>query len=170
MIRELATGTKQFFLDKFKKSKYLDDVKKFKDDNLVLFLATEDEFYRFKQRTTFHMILKALWDSGETSFKSYNELRNDFKERNGFVLKEKKEEPAIIRNIQRVTYSNLPTQEIKDLYAKSINESKVTYRSLSEATKDEYIMLIKDALALVDEIGVSSKQLDEARHMWDSIK
>lgn len=170
MIKIMQRGTKQFFLDKFAKSKHLDKVKEFKEDKLVLYIADEDEFYRQKQRTTFHMILKALWESGETSYNSYEEMRNDIKKRCGFITYDKSFLCPTMKNIQNRVYSLLPTEELKQLHKETILQGREVHRSLGDATKDEYIMLIKDALSIVDELGVSSKQLDEARQQWESLK
>lgn len=163
MIKLLERNTKQFFLDKFAKSKHLDTIKELKDDKLVLWIGSEDDYRSEQQRKATHMIISELWKSGEVSFDTYKEFRDDIKHRNGFIEIKAPEISERLRPKINAFYNSLDEIDKKE-FAKLIMDKVI--RSLSSASKEEYTIIMKDLLWLVDELGVSSKKLDEARDMW----
>lgn len=161
MIKLLEQGTKQFFIDKFIKSKHLDKVKELKEDKLVLYIADEDEFRTLKQNRTFHSLITELYKSGLSSFSDYNECRDYFKAKGGLITYEKQEVHPLIRNIERQVYKNLTHQDIKDMYSKHINNGQKTIRSVADSTKEELTLMIQEVINYCYEVNLNSEKFQE---------
>lgn len=160
-MKILEKGTKQYFLDKFAKSKHLDTIKELKDDKLVLWIGSEDDYRTLKQNRAVHALIGELYKSGLTSFNSYNECRDYFKEQAGLITKEQKEVHPIVKNLQRKLYSMLTNEEIKKLYSESILESKIIVRSVADASKEELTLMIKCVIEYCYEVDLNSNKFQE---------
>lgn len=161
MIKILERGSKQYFIDKFEKSKHLKSIKDIKSDKIMLIALPEDELRTLKQNRAVHGLIGELYKSGLSSFDDYNSCRDYFKEKAGLISRDKAEVHPVVRNIQRKVYSSLTNQDIKDMYSKSINESKVTVRSVSDASREELTLMIQEVLTYCHEVGLNSPKFNE---------
>ena len=161
MIKELLRGSKQHFLDKFQKSSYLPVIQKFKDGKLVLAVMTEEELKSREQNSAFHSLIGELYKSGMSSFNDYNECRDYFKNLGGLVSYEKQEVHPLIRNIERKVYSTFTQEDVKKLYAEHINNGQKTIRSVSDATRDEMILMINEVVNYCYDVGLNTDKFNE---------
>jgi hypothetical protein len=161
MIRVLENNSKKWFLDKFSKSKYLEDIKKVKSDKLVLAIIEEDELKTEKQRKAVHALMLELHKSGLSSFKDYNDLRDFFKEEAGLISYSQAGVHPAVKNMQRKLYSMIANEELKKLYSKSILESQKTVRSVSDATKEELVIMMKSVIDYCYEVELNSDKFQE---------
>lgn len=152
--------SKDFLLDKFKgtiQEKQITDVK---SEFVYVCFADEEQARSLQQNSTFHALLAELWKSGLSSFNSYNEMRDYFKQSAGLISREQEEVHPVIKNLQRKVYSMLTNKDLKDMYAKSILEGQKTVRSVSDASKEELAQMITEVINYCYEVNLSSDKFN----------
>lgn len=159
MIKTLERNTKQFFLDKFAKSKHLPKIEKIKSDRLVLCVMAEDDYKTKSQNSTFHKLLSVYFESGVSSYKDETEMRLKFKKLAGLVEPKKLNISDALLHFLRECYKILPNNALKEELGNLINFGSEKELSWSYVKKDKASFAINQLINEMYDAEVRSSQV-----------
>ncbi len=156
--------TKKWALSLFKETVYEKSIKSIKgklNDFICFSVQTEQEYKTSQQNRLWHSILREFWNSGQSSFSSYKNMRDSYKERAGLISLEKMDMSNELRQAQLKLYHLLPSGSLKEEQKSLIYSGRKIIHSIADATKEEMHIIIGMTLDDIAQAGVSSKKLDD---------